>query len=1250
MFNGSFGVYELAPLTRAGVASVAVASGVDAKAFVEEVIARRLQPLAMVPMTLRMLLDIAAAGEPLPTEKTDLYERSCLRLCVEPDEGRAMIAPRLMTPTQRLAVAARTAAALLLSGKTSVRLDDRDGDRDTAAQRELAGGQVEDTAVAVHTSATVTTDHIGELVRLPLFSARRERTVGFTQPTYAEFLAARLLGHSRVSMEQVEDLLFAETPSGRRVIPQLTEVGTWLAQIRPEFRHVVIREDPTALLRAEPAGLTGPERESMVEALFSAVSRYELDPNDHVLLSSLHHLAHPGLAAQVRRVVLDPDADVWTREIALELAGRTRLCELTGIVRKLTRERSVPVRLRVDAISALAAIGSDADMRALRPLALNRLGDEDPDDDIKGAALRTLWPRHLTGRQVFGALTQPTTDHYVGIYNLFLMQNLFEHLTDEDLPVGLQWAKTVPVAHHQIDSLSRVRDELIKRSLPLSARADIARPLAGVIAVLLRERAELVERPLFPDREPPIENLLTVEIRRRLILLLAPRIARSELHESALVHSSPPIATPQDADWVVEQLDSARGHLAIGLAHLTKALIWLGAFPDRIDEARARNRLLRDLTADYFDAVCLESPEADRMRTTWAKWQEISALRNEDNEPKVDVRALVQEQMPLLLDGDLDAYWRAVLFTSVDPVSGRIEMFKSRLADLPGWSVLDPDSRQALRDSAMHYILDRDPEPRRWFARGTGWRPAWAGYRALREIRDNGMADHVPSQAWARWAPVVVDWRGEGNEEQAFNAWALDRCSREAPASTAEWIGAALDRDLREHHHPFILGRLSPPAQSDDRPAPVAAQMWSAELERQLMRRATRSRLEPKARALILDFLVRRGSAAAHEHAVRLVSVDAIRAGGRRRALAEPVAALLAAELPGAAWVRLWPLIRQFPKFGDAVLTGLAVDRERSITGQLSERQVADLWEWMLVRFPPSGDGHQASTHRVGPREQVGSWRDNLVRSLVDRGSDEAVSELCRLRDCHPELHYLQRYAANAAENRRRRTWIAPPPQVIVQMADDAARRWVKSSAELRRVVAAVISRLEKRLQEGHQSLYLWNEHPRRPKHEPAISRYIQLELQRELDERGVVTGRETEVRPHPDSKMGESADVLVSARAGEYVVRSELVEVVVEVKGCWHNEVMNALRTQLIDRYLTNTGIVDGVYVVGWFAADDWDPEDRRNFRCARCSPDQLRRTLDQQAREESAATDTSVDAVVLDCSIPPRRDIASRARSRRG
>jgi hypothetical protein len=50
-------------------------------------------------------------------------------------------------------------------------------------------------------------------------------------------------------------------------------------------------------------------------------------------------------------------------------------------------------------------------------------------------------------------------------------------------------------------------------------------------------------------------------------------------------------------------------------------------------------------------------------------------------------------------------------------------------------------------------------------------------------------------------------------------------------------------------------------------------------------------------------------------------------------------------------------------------------------------------------------------------------------------------------------------------------------------------------------------------------------------------------------------------------------------------------IAAVVEVKGCWNDDLFTALGTQLVTDYMVQLGAPVGVYLVGWFDLVNWDP-----------------------------------------------------------
>lgn len=264
---------------------------------------------------------------------------------------------------------------------------------------------------------------------------------------------------------------------------------------------------------------------------------------------------------------------------------------------------------------------------------------------------------------------------------------------------------------------------------------------------------------------------------------------------------------------------------------------------------------------------------------------------------------------------------------------------------------------------------------------------------------------------------------------------------------------------------------------------------------------------------------------------------------------------------------------------------------------------------------------------------------------MAQSGTLEAITELDRLAVVHPDVPTIQLALNTAIEEARRRTWVPPTPPLVIQIAANESRRWVSSAADLRHVLVKSLERCEEEMQGKGDAQFLWDERPVKPKSESALSNWLQRHFEEDLHGRGIISGRELQVRPHPRGHMGEAIDLLVSAIAEERVEGAPIVMVSVEVKGCWHTDVLTALETQLVDRYLVPPESDQGIYVVGWYASELWDDTDSsRRRRCREHSRQQLVELLGTQATVVSSGRGVEVDAFVLDCSLPPRDGPARR------
>ncbi len=230
--------YELQPLTREDVIAAAQEAGVDAEAFVGAAVDRGAGPLARVPLTLRFLLDSYARGGSLPARRADLYRDGCVELCREHNVSRLETGRAgALAPEERLAIAERIGAAVVLVGRGAVRRRGHGSEPTVAELAELdGGGEMTDAAlVAVSSEVAVDQRRLEETLASGLFTSRGGDLLGFAHHSYGEFLAARYLHRHRFDVRRALNLLAQERGGRQRIIPQLAGVAGWLADLDVDF-------------------------------------------------------------------------------------------------------------------------------------------------------------------------------------------------------------------------------------------------------------------------------------------------------------------------------------------------------------------------------------------------------------------------------------------------------------------------------------------------------------------------------------------------------------------------------------------------------------------------------------------------------------------------------------------------------------------------------------------------------------------------------------------------------------------------------------------------------------------------------------------------------------------------------------------------------------------------------------------------------------------------------------------------------
>lgn len=260
--------------------------------------------------------------------------------------------------------------------------------------------------------------------------------MGWAHRTFAEYLAARYLVDRGLGVEQVKDLVLHPHMPGR-VVPQLQQATVWLAGMVPGVFHAIRESDPgVLLLRGDLEGVAAGDREALVAALLVAAADGRLGGIDLDVRSDYRKSQHPRLAAQLGPVIADGSRGLAARRMAIAIARECEVRELQGPLADLMLDRSEDLTVRVEAGYAVGKLGDAATRRRVISLLTTGLED-DVEDDLKGCALRSLWPDLIPAEEVFRVITPPKRGNPYGSYAGFMADDLIDGLAREDVRLAL---------------------------------------------------------------------------------------------------------------------------------------------------------------------------------------------------------------------------------------------------------------------------------------------------------------------------------------------------------------------------------------------------------------------------------------------------------------------------------------------------------------------------------------------------------------------------------------------------------------------------------------------------------------------------------------------------------------------------------------------------------------------------------------------------------------------------------------------
>ena len=198
----------------------------------------------------------------------------------------------------------------------------------------------------------------------------------------------------------------------------------------------LIKADAEVLLYCDLSTVGDENKRALVDTLLSLHDEEKLLDDDWGLHEQYAKLYHPNLADQLQPYICDSTKGFLVRRVAINIAESCKLQTLQDDLLEVALDDSQRLKTRVEAAYAVARIGDETVRAKLKPLAV-AVGDNDPQDELKGCALRAIWPNLITAEELFSVLTPPKDKNLSGAYISFLNYDLALSLSKRSICLSL---------------------------------------------------------------------------------------------------------------------------------------------------------------------------------------------------------------------------------------------------------------------------------------------------------------------------------------------------------------------------------------------------------------------------------------------------------------------------------------------------------------------------------------------------------------------------------------------------------------------------------------------------------------------------------------------------------------------------------------------------------------------------------------------------------------------------------------------
>jgi predicted NACHT family NTPase len=207
--------------------------------------------------------------------------------------------------------------------------------------------------------------------------------------------------------------------------------------------------------------------------------------------------------------------------------------------------------------------------------------------------------------------------------------------------------------------------------------------------------------------------------------------------------------------------------------------------------------------------------------------------------------------------GEMEAWWILNLEMTLEPDNthymGHLE-YESDLRTLPVWKIADADTKERIIRAASTYLTSvKEIETKEWLGENNLYRPAYAGFRALRLLLNEALTrlNSLSSDVWEVWAPITIGYQHSGAsiEDSEDQRKLIEFAYHYAPQHIIDTLLVLIDQQNKELRSIPVLKRVQG--------------CWDERLAEALLTKMSDEKLTPISMGEILDELLRHNVAEA---------------------------------------------------------------------------------------------------------------------------------------------------------------------------------------------------------------------------------------------------------------------------------------------------------------------------------------------------------------------------------------------------